>query len=613
VPPCAPPWRSNGADADVVVIEGMMGCFDGIDGVSEDGSTAQVAKWLAHPWCSWWTRAQPHAASPPSHSASSSSTRPLDLAAVIVNNVGSVTHGRWVLDAIAQRCRAVGLGALARDAQLTLPERPSGAVTAAEGPLTTERMNALADSLERAIDLDRLLTIADRGAPMRTARGGRRGGAGAGVRRRHWTSGGGEARSRQDPAAAHPRASAARLPLRARAHRRRPRSSRSSSITKRISHGCAPPARRSSSGAPRPRPSFPTSTDSTSRRLSRAAREALAANGGVRRAVRKFVEAGGVVYAECGGLMYLAEAARRRRGRDPRDGRRSSRDRPHARPRRLSLGYTTVTTTAPRRSAPPGSRRAATSSTTRPSIPFRHRCRASIVWPTRGVVSARRAYQIGARWVSYAHLHFASKSRAGAGARRRMQATTRMSRGRRSAALLVTLLVTLVAIGEAGQLSVRDMEGRELLLPALPQRIVSLVPSVTEMIYALGGEDRLAGRTDFLRLPAGGARQDERRRHDQSKPRDARDPEARPRDRDELGQPRRDVSTAHASWHPRVPDGRRSHRRGEGRRASPGRAHRPRRAAAPLVIASIAASPPSATRSRRTGARACCTCCGRIR
>ena len=76
-----------------------------------------------------------------------------------------------------------------------------------------------------------------------------------------------------------------------------------------------------------------------------------------------------------------------------------------------------------------------------------------------------------------------------------------MSRGWRSAALLVTLLVTLVAIGEAGQLSVRDMEGRELLLPAPPRRIVSLVPSVTEMIYALGGEDRLAGRTDFCDYP----------------------------------------------------------------------------------------------------------------
>jgi cobyrinic acid a,c-diamide synthase len=32
-----------------VVIEGTMGCFDGVDGTSEDGSTAQIAKWLNAP------------------------------------------------------------------------------------------------------------------------------------------------------------------------------------------------------------------------------------------------------------------------------------------------------------------------------------------------------------------------------------------------------------------------------------------------------------------------------------------------------------------------------------------------------------------------------------
>ena len=170
----------HGADADVVVIEGMMGCFDGIDGVSEDGSTAQVAKWLAAPVV-LVVDARAASRSVAAVAFGFEQFDPsLDLAAVIVNNVGSVTHGRWVLDAIAQRCRAVGLGALARDAQLTLPERHLGLVTAAEGPLTPERMNALADSLERAIDLDRLLTIADRGAPMRTGAGREAGGAGAG-------------------------------------------------------------------------------------------------------------------------------------------------------------------------------------------------------------------------------------------------------------------------------------------------------------------------------------------------------------------------------------------------------------------------------------------------
>jgi iron complex transport system substrate-binding protein len=45
------------------------------------------------------------------------------------------------------------------------------------------------------------------------------------------------------------------------------------------------------------------------------------------------------------------------------------------------------------------------------------------------------------------------------------------------------------------------MHGREVVLAGPPQRIISLVPSATEMIYALGGEDRLVGRTDFCDFP----------------------------------------------------------------------------------------------------------------
>lgn len=68
-----------------------------------------------------------------------------------------------------------------------------------------------------------------------------------------------------------------------------------------------------------------------------------------------------------------------------------------------------------------------------------------------------------------------------------------------SAVILVAVLTTSASVGAAVQ--VTDGTGRTLTLPALPRRIVSLVPGVTEMLYAIGAEDRLVGRTDFCDYP----------------------------------------------------------------------------------------------------------------
>ena len=61
--------------------------------------------------------------------------------------------------------------------------------------------------------------------------------------------------------------------------------------------------------------------------------------------------------------------------------------------------------------------------------------------------------------------------------------------------------LALLAPAPAGALTYRDMTGREVVMAAPALRIVSLVPSVTELIYALGGEARLVGRTDFCDYP----------------------------------------------------------------------------------------------------------------
>jgi cobalamin transport system substrate-binding protein len=69
------------------------------------------------------------------------------------------------------------------------------------------------------------------------------------------------------------------------------------------------------------------------------------------------------------------------------------------------------------------------------------------------------------------------------------------------------VLAGLVALGAgawpaAGRaFPVIDPTGRTVTLRAAPRRIVSLVPSVTEILFAIGAQDRLVGVTDFCDFP----------------------------------------------------------------------------------------------------------------
>jgi iron complex transport system substrate-binding protein len=70
--------------------------------------------------------------------------------------------------------------------------------------------------------------------------------------------------------------------------------------------------------------------------------------------------------------------------------------------------------------------------------------------------------------------------------------------------LLIALFAVGGVAGPAGAgagFVVKDATGREVALPAPPRRIVSLVPSVSELIFALGGDERLVGVTDFCDFP----------------------------------------------------------------------------------------------------------------
>lgn len=67
---------------------------------------------------------------------------------------------------------------------------------------------------------------------------------------------------------------------------------------------------------------------------------------------------------------------------------------------------------------------------------------------------------------------------------------------------LTLALLALLPLVAAAQATVRDDRGALLALPSPPRRIVSLLPSFTESVCALGACDRLVGTDRFSNWPA---------------------------------------------------------------------------------------------------------------
>jgi len=151
----------HAADADVAIVEGVMGCFDGLDGTSEAGSTAEVARWLDAPVVLVVdARAQARSAAAVVFGFERFDPA-LTVGGVIVNRVAGEAHARMVKDAIGTACRAVPLGAIASDPQVwAMAERHLGLVTAVEGVVDDARLSRMVDAVERGVDLDRLLALA---------------------------------------------------------------------------------------------------------------------------------------------------------------------------------------------------------------------------------------------------------------------------------------------------------------------------------------------------------------------------------------------------------------------------------------------------------------------
>ena len=149
--------------ADVAVIEGMMGLFDGRSATDDEGSTAAVAKLIGAPIVAVldvWTMGRGAAAVVHGLHTFAADVR---LAGVILNRAAGPGHFALCRDAIEGSTGVPVLGWIPADDALAVPERHLGLTLAGERAADLGR---LTERVRETIDVDALLRIARAAPPL---------------------------------------------------------------------------------------------------------------------------------------------------------------------------------------------------------------------------------------------------------------------------------------------------------------------------------------------------------------------------------------------------------------------------------------------------------------
>ena len=147
-------------DADLAIIEGVMGLFDGLGSSSTEGSSAQIAIITGTPVV-LVVNARGMAASAAALIKGFCEFDPrVRVTGVIFNNVGSGSHSELLRKVMADALPEVTVfGCIPRDESLAIPSRHLGLVTAEDNPLPPEFLERLVKMAEHCLDLDGLARL----------------------------------------------------------------------------------------------------------------------------------------------------------------------------------------------------------------------------------------------------------------------------------------------------------------------------------------------------------------------------------------------------------------------------------------------------------------------
>ncbi len=153
-------------DADLALVEGVMGVFDGYSGRDELGSTAQIAKWLNAPVLLLIDGGKMARSAGAIALGFARFDPALRVAGFLLNNVAGGSHYRYLREAIESIDAGPALGYLPRDRHMVLPERYLGLVPTPEHSLPEGFLDRLVGLIESHLDLEAIMKIASSAGPM---------------------------------------------------------------------------------------------------------------------------------------------------------------------------------------------------------------------------------------------------------------------------------------------------------------------------------------------------------------------------------------------------------------------------------------------------------------
>lgn len=153
-------FQEASRDADISVIEGVMGMFDGADPTTIAGSTAEASVLLSSPVVIAVNAYGLAGSIAPMVQGFAEFHQDVTVAGVVANNCGSAGHAEILRKALAAAHLPPLIGAIPRNSLPRIPERHLGLITPEQEGFPPNLFSGLAAAISKYVDLDAVIDLA---------------------------------------------------------------------------------------------------------------------------------------------------------------------------------------------------------------------------------------------------------------------------------------------------------------------------------------------------------------------------------------------------------------------------------------------------------------------